>query len=138
MRFIRGYLALESLRLGERLLIVEEVHPDALDCAVPPLLLQPLVENAVRHGIAPRRRGGTLRITAATIGSVLHIEVSDDGEGSAPDAWARSAGMGLRSVLRQLQACFGSAADLQVRTQPNAGFSVKIRMPAQPPSRRRQ
>ena len=136
MSFIRGYLALESLRLGDRLHILEDVHADALDFAVPPLLLQPLVENAVRHGIAPRRKGGTLRIKARTNGAMLEIDIDDDGEGCAPDAWQRTTGMGLRSVSRQLQACFGTAADLQVTTRPCAGFSAEIRMPTRIPARR--
>jgi hypothetical protein len=138
MSFIRRYLALESLRLGERLRVMEEIHPDALDFEVPPLLLQPLVENAVRHGIAPRRKGGTVRITAQLSGSSLRIGVADDGEGSSPDAWRRSTGMGLKSVSRQLQACFGSAAELEVVTQPNAGFSATIRIPARMPGSARQ
>jgi signal transduction histidine kinase len=130
LRFIRRYLSLEGLRLGERLRVVEDIEPDALEFAVPPLLLQPLVENAVRHGLAPRREGGTLRLVARVRGETLVVEVTDDGDGAPPEAWRRAPGMGLKSVLRQLDACFGGAAQLGVTTRPQAGFSAVVRMPA--------
>ena len=80
--FVRDYLALEALRLGDRLRITEAVAEEALELAVPPLLVQPLVENAVRYGIAPRQAGGMLRIGAAVMGRTLWLEVADDGSGA--------------------------------------------------------
>jgi hypothetical protein len=134
LRFIRRYLSLEGLRLGERLRVVEDIEPDALEFAVPPLLLQPLVENAVRHGLAPRRQGGTIRLAARVHGETLALEVTDDGDGALPEEWKRATGMGLRSVMRQLDACFAGAAHLGITTRPQAGFSAALQMPARLPA----
>jgi hypothetical protein len=138
--FVRNYLALERLRLGERLQVREDIDPDALELAVPPLLLQPLVENAVRHGLAPRRAGGTLRLVARVAtndaGDVLLLEVSDDGRGAAPQQWQQATGLGLQAVRRQLQAHVGSGAGLHLESRPGAGFSAHLRLPARIPRRR--
>jgi signal transduction histidine kinase len=133
--FVRNYLAVEQLRLGDRLGVVEQIDPDALELAVPPLLLQPLVENAVRHGLAPRRDGGTLRLTARAQDGALVIEVADDGVGAEPGVWRRSPGLGLKSVRRQLDAHFPGAGDLEITTRPQAGFAVRLRIPARLPVR---
>lgn len=133
--FVRDYLAVERLRLGERLRIEESIEADALDLAVPPLLLQPLVENAVRHGIAPCREGGTIRLSAQIIGTGLVIEIADDGRGADPDAWRRSNGLGLRAVQRQVNAHFGDDGEFEVVTRPGAGFAARIRIPARIPAR---
>src|SRR5439155_20533144 len=84
LAFVRTYLALEQLRLGDRLHVVEEVDPDACDCVLPSLTLQPLVENAIKHGIAPRAAGGTLTLRASLDGELLVVEVKDDGSGASP------------------------------------------------------
>jgi hypothetical protein len=130
IRFVRGYLELERLRLGERLRVVEEFDPEALELAVPPLLLQPLVENAVRHAIAPLRAGGTLRISARVNGTVLAIDVEDDGAGADRSACRRSTGLGLRAVERQLAARFGARARMEIETAPRRGFAARVVMPA--------
>jgi hypothetical protein len=134
--FVRDYLAVERLRLGDRLRVIEDIEPDALELAVPPLLLQPLVENAVRHGLAPRRDGGTVRVTARVTGAVLAIEVADDGHGGEPNAWRSSAGLGLQVVRRQVGARFLDAGRFEVMTRPGAGFIVKIAIPARIPAGR--
>ena len=133
--FVRHYLALERLRLGDRLRIVEDVDTDALELAVPPLLLQPLVENAVRHGLAPRRDGGTIRMTARARGGILAIEVADDGAGAEPGAWHHSRGLGLPSVCRQLEARFAGQGELDIHTRPRGGFAARVRIPARLPLR---
>lgn len=132
MRFVRNYLTLEKLRLGERLRIVEDVAEDALDCRVPALVLQPLVENAVRHGIAPCANGGTVRVTARCESQTLLIGVEDDGQGSDPDGVARSGGLALRALKRQLAVRFASAHRFEVHTGPGRGFEVRIALPADP------
>jgi sensor histidine kinase YesM len=132
--FVRNYLALERLRLGDRLRVIEDLDPDALELTVPPLLLQPLVENAVRHGLAPRADGGTIRLTARARNGVLAIEVSDDGSGAEPDAWRRSPGLGLKSVRRQLEARYPRGSGLEIVTTPSAGFAVRLRVPARLPA----
>jgi len=130
IEFLRSYLALERLRLGERLRVVESIDPEALELAVPPLLLQPLVENAVRHGLAPLRNGGTVSLSVRTTASDLVIEVSDDGKGAMPDTWQRSNGLGLKAVARQLNARFPGASELSITSGLDAGFAVRLKMPA--------
>jgi sensor histidine kinase YesM len=133
--FVRNYLALERLRLGDRLRVVEKIDAEALEIAVPPLLLQPLVENAVRHGLAPRRDGGTLRLSVELApdvgGDRLDIEVADDGNGADAAAWCTSTGLGLQATRRQLAANFGRAGRFDVQTQPGRGFAVRLTLPAQ-------
>jgi sensor histidine kinase YesM len=136
--FVDDYLALEKLRLGERLRVSRTIDPDALELGVPPLLLQPLVENAVRHGIAPRREGGAIRLSARTRDAQLQLEVSDDGPGVEQDAWRRSSGLGLRAVERQLRARYGDEAMLEVETSPGKGFIARITMPGRTPDRAMQ
>jgi len=129
LRFVRSYLAVEALRLGDRLRVVEDIEPDALELAVPPLLLQPLVENAVRHGLAPRRLGGTIRLSAHLTSSTLAVEIADDGDGADPDAWRSANGLGLKAVCRQLNAAFPGAARIRITTRPQAGFAAHLEMP---------
>src|SRR5262245_4850933 len=133
--FVRDYLAVERLRLGERLRFEEDIDPDALEVAVPPLILQPLVENAVRHGLAPRRDGGTIRLSARVTEDRLTIEVADDGNGAEPDAWRRDAGLGLGAVRRQVSARYADDGEVEVLSRPGAGFTVLIRIPARIPRR---
>lgn len=130
LRFVQNYLALERLRLGGRLHVIEEIEPDALELAIPPLLLQPLVENAVRHGIAPLRTGATLRLRARIQGTTLAIDVEDNGAGAELASCRSGCGLGLRAVQRQLQARFADAGRLEVDTFPRLGFKASIQMPA--------
>jgi sensor histidine kinase YesM len=131
--FVRHYLALESLRLGERLRVIEDLDPDALELAVSPLLLQPLVENAIRHGVAPRVAGGTIRISARVAEDILQIEVADDGSGADPDAWRCSEGLGLQIVRRQIESRFPAADNFRVITRPGGGFAVRLQIQARIP-----
>jgi signal transduction histidine kinase len=128
--FARHYLALEQLRLGDRLTVREEIDPETLDCSVLSFSLQPLVENAVRHGVAPSMRGGTLRIASRFEGERLVLEVGDDGAGAEQESVKRSDGLGLDAVAQRLEARFGKDAHLDVVTAPNQGFLARITMPA--------
>jgi len=132
LTFVRKYLALEQLRLGDRLCVVEGVEADSLECGVPPLILQPLVENAIRHGIAPRAGGGTLRLTAALRNGDLVVGVSDDGPGSVDAELEAAAGLGLRTVRQRLEAGFGRRACLAIETAIGKGFAATLTMPARP------
>lgn len=127
--FVRDVLALERIRLGDRLRVDEDLHPDALACTLPAFTLQPLVENAIRHAVAPHARGGTVRIAARRVEGALELSVADDGPGADPAAVEGTAGVGLRVVRQRLRARYGGAARMEVDARPGAGFAVRIRIP---------
>ena len=127
--FVRTYLALERLRLGERLRVVEEIDPDALECLVLAFSLQPLVENAIRHGIAPRAGEGTLRISATVTGDQLVTEVADDGAGADGARVGDGSGVGLNAVRQRLETRWGKQARMEIVTAPRNGFLVRITVP---------
>jgi two-component system LytT family sensor kinase len=130
MVFLRNYLSLEQLRLGDRLRVVERLDPDALECVIPSLTLQPLVENAIKYGIAPRARGGSLEIVAALDGDALVLEVRDDGPGARSDVLESGKGVGLRAVRQRLETRYNGKTRFAVTTAPNKGFVVRLRLPA--------
>jgi sensor histidine kinase YesM len=127
--FTRDYLAFERLRLGDRLRTREDLEPDALAVDVPLLLLQPIVENAIRHAIAPSSAGGTIRIGARIDSGVLNLRVDDDGPGARREEVERGQGIGLRSLKRRLAVRYGQSAQMYIRTAPGAGFSVTVVIP---------
>jgi two-component system, LytTR family, sensor kinase len=128
--FIDAYLALEGLRLGERLRVVREITPEAMQRRVPSLALQPLVENALRYGIAERAAGGTLTLRGRVDNGTLVLEVADDGPGTAAIAPPRGTGVGLHTLRERLRTRFGAAASMDVQTAPGHGFHVTLRLPA--------
>ncbi len=105
------YLSIEQVRFGARLQVRTSIAADAVEVPVPPLILQPLVENAVRHGIATRLEGGTIEIEAARTGARLHIVVTNPRDA---DARRRGTGLGLDNVRRRLAAAFGDEAAMAV------------------------
>ncbi len=129
LRFVRSYIALEQLRLGDRLTVIEDIDEEALECALPRLTLQPLVENAIRHGIAPRAQGATLRLAARVEGRTLHLEVADDGVGGDARS-AEQGGVGFGVVRQRLTVRHGSAAQVTVTAAVGEGWCVEIAMPA--------
>ncbi|HJU73118.1 MAG TPA: histidine kinase [Gemmatimonadaceae bacterium] len=133
LEFARAYIAIEQLRLGERLQSEESIDPEALECGILAFTLQPLVENAVRHGIASKADAGVVRITAA-VTDRLRIEVTDDGVGASQQLVEEgSRGVGIRSVRQRLRARYGSAASLKIETAPGRGFRASITLPVTPP-----
>jgi two-component system, LytTR family, sensor histidine kinase AlgZ len=124
----RTYLAIEGMRFGPRLSVEEGVDDAARRCRVPPLLLQPLVENAIRHGIATRAEGGVLRIDARSDGRRMSISVENPFD---PEAPARPGmGVGLANVRRRLLAGYGDRARVEAERGPDR-FRVAISMPAE-------
>jgi signal transduction histidine kinase len=128
--FASDYLELEKLRLGDRLHLVASFDDEALDCRVPPFVLQPLVENAVRHGIAVRPEGGSLTVEARRRDDRLAIRVEDDGPGADPAAVEHASGLGLKGVRRQVDARYGGLGSVAVATGPGRGFRVDVEIPA--------
>ncbi len=128
---MRGYLEMEALRFGERLRYEIAVPDDLGHLAVPPLILQPLVENAVLHGIGPRTEGGTLRVTAAQSDDVLHLTVEDDGPGPG-QSLHRGSRTSLDDLAQRLELLYGGVAQLESGRGHDGGFHVHIRVPARP------
>ncbi len=135
--FVRDYLALESLRLGTRLRQAWEIAPETLDDEIPPLTLQPLVENCIIHGIAPSVSGGCISISARrdALTHGLTLTVQDDGAGSdaallnPPPSVSQRQGIGLGALRRRFALDYEGRARLQVHTAPGAGFRVDIWIP---------
>jgi len=121
------YLAVEQVRFGKRLTVERDVEPAALGCLVPPLLIQPLVENAVKHGVADRVEGGTVRIEARRRGESLEIAVENPRDPEAPAH--RGSGLGLENVRRRLSALDPRRAHLDVLERPER-FRVALTLPA--------
>jgi hypothetical protein len=130
--FVRDYLALESLRLGTRLKVDWQIDPATLGDAIPPLTLQPLVENSIVHGIAPKIAGGTVRIGASRRADpdVLALTVGDDGAGCTwPPPAGSASGVGLSALRRRFELDFDGSAQLRVQSAPGSGFQVEILIP---------
>ena len=125
---VRRYLALEGVRLGERLRAELDVEEGLETLAVPPLLLLPLVENAVRHGIAPRREGGVVRVEARRSGDALFLVVEDDGPGPGGST-ARGTGTSLADLRARLALLGGS---LETGPAAGGGFRAVVRLPLGP------
>jgi two-component system LytT family sensor kinase len=133
MEFVHRYLSVERARFGDRLRVIREVDDRCLAVQVPGLILQPLVENAVGHGIAPLRRGGTVRIVARLEDADLVVEVADDGVGLEPGRtdFIRE-GHGLANVRRRLSTLYGARGSLGLLPGANGhGTIARIRLPAQ-------
>ena len=126
--FVRTYLSLEKLRLGERLRVEEEVSDAALQSVVPAFVLQPLVENAIRHGIAASERGGTVWLRAWLEDGGLRLQVRDDGPGTNGVA-TKGTGKGLELLRQRLRALYGAAGAVEVITTAESGFAVILRLP---------
>jgi len=128
LEFVAGYLEIEKLRFGERLNVVVEVAPETLDAQVPSLLLQPLVENAIRHGIARLSSGGNVCISASHNGRQLYLKVKDNGPGLVKAAESPS-GTGLRATRERLQTLYGSNQSLDIQGVPAGGVEVLVKIP---------
>jgi signal transduction histidine kinase len=125
--YVRAYLALEQERWGERLRVAWHVDGEALDEALPPLLLQPLVENALRHGLGARLDGGQLRISVEGTGDTLTLAVEDDGPGFARD-WHE--GTGLGNLRQRLHTLYAGAGSVTVAAA-GSGARVAVSVPRQ-------
>lgn len=130
--FVQRYLEIERLRLGERLRVESHLTPEALEVPVPSFTLQVLVENAVRHAVAPRPEGGRIEVVAEVEGGKLRLRVVDDGPGLDADPAAREGGgRGLRLLRQRLEAAYGSEAVLVAGPGAvNPGARMRVELPA--------
>lgn len=134
LEVVRAYLAIEQLRFGSRLQISIECDPDA-DCMMPPLLLQPLVENAVRHGIGQKPEGGRVDIRVEKLQQGTRFTVTDDGSGMTPERLetiklGQAAGVGIRNVSRRLQMLYGER--LWIESIQDKGTVFTFQLPEEP------
>ena len=133
IEFVRRYVNLQRERFAERLEIHWDIDEAALPVPMPTLLLQPLVENAIRHGVAPQTARCRVTITARLGGDGLHLRVADTGAGLRPDFdLARDAGTGLRNIPSRLQQLYGDLAAFGIRPGERGGTVVDVILPARP------
>jgi LytS/YehU family sensor histidine kinase len=128
LKFVERYLAIERVRFGDRLRVEVDVPADLLATPVPSLLLQPLVENAVRHGLEPLGAAGLLRIVAKREGDRLWIAVIDNGRG-LPGTPTERVGIGMANTRERLAARYGAAAGIMLRPAEGGGTSAEITLP---------
>ncbi len=134
--YINSYLALEKARFGDRLRVSEDIDEDAGDCQVPALSIQPLVENAVKHGLEREGRLA-IEITAKLTGSELRISVKDDGRGIPCEeldkvldfGYGKGNGIGLSNVNERLRGLYGEESALKIRSKIGAGTEVSFKIP---------
>jgi len=125
----RDYLAVEKVRFGERLEVRADVEAEVMDALVPSFLLQPIIENAVSHGIEAGTAAGSITIGARRRDSELLVEVEDDGAGADPGSLRDADGIGLGNTRRRLEALYGAAARLEVTPRPAGGTAVRVTLP---------
>jgi sensor histidine kinase YesM len=130
LEMARRYLALEALRLEDRLQVEWEVDPELEGMAIPAFALQTLLENAIKHGLAPKPEGGRIRVAARRGEGRMILRVEDDGMGADPRQVDATEGSGLSLLERRLGGLYGDSASLTWRTAPGEGFDVELRWPA--------
>ncbi|MDK9702184.1 MAG: histidine kinase [Sulfuritalea sp.] len=123
---LTAYLDVLGIRMGERLAYAFEIAPDLLAEAFPPMLLQPLVENAIRHGLEPKVAGGKITVSACRQGHRLRISVADDGLGFAA---APGEGVGVANIRARLAALYGASASLELSPGVDAGVTATMSLP---------
>jgi len=130
LEWLELYLKLQQIRFSDRLRVSINAKPDTLDAMVPNLITQPLVENAIRHGIGPRAQPGSVSLSAERDQSRLRLMVSDDGVG-LPEGWRleSSKGMGLLNTQARLRQLFGSDFVFEVRNREQGGVEVLLAIP---------
>ncbi|MGO4514912.1 sensor histidine kinase [Terriglobus sp. 2YAB30_2] len=139
LAFTDNYLRIEVVRFGEKLRFVKEISPETEHLVVPSMILQPLIENSIKHGLEPRITGGTVTLRSKLDGEQLLIEVEDDGIGMAPENNAPSpvsglvrpgTGIGMRNVRERLEVLYGDSASMETNSRPGRGTRVTLKMPA--------
>lgn len=127
--FLEAYLDIHRALMRGRLQVEIDVAPELRGATVPNLLLQPLVENAIRHGLAPKREGGRIDLQARRVGDDLEITVADDGVGASAPA---REGIGLGNLRRRLDVLYRGGAGMVASGRSQGGFEVRLRLPPQP------
>jgi two-component system LytT family sensor kinase len=138
LTFTDDYLDIEVVRFGEKLRVVKEIAADTLDVVVPSMLLQPLIENSIKHGLEPRISGGTVTLRSRIEHGRLVIEIEDDGVGIEPGGGMAApvsgivregSGIGMKNVRERMQVLYGGAAHVEIVSRPGRGTKVRLVMP---------
>jgi two-component system LytT family sensor kinase len=134
LEFIDNYLDIEVIRFGkEKLRIEKEVDPETLNCLIPSMILQPIIENSIKHGISPRIEGGVIKIRSNRVQDRLSIEVEDNGVGIPEEAISKiyHSGIGISNILERLKVVYHSDYIFTVRSFPGHGTFTHIQVPVQ-------
>jgi len=133
LAFIDDYLTIEMVRFGAKLRVVKEIDPATLDLLVPSMLLQPIVENSIRHGLSSKVEGGTIHLRSSVSEGRLQILVEDDGVGIPEEKLANlfQQGIGVSNVNERLKVLFGDSYKLWIDSRPGAGTTTGIELPGQ-------
>lgn len=130
LELLRAYLAIEKVRFGDNIQIIENIDPASLKIPVPVLLLQPIVENSIRHGIEPRRGSGTISISTQVRDGEMHLEIADDGIGPTQNSPRSGFGVGLSNAEARLETLYGSENfRITIGERDPNGTIVRIRIP---------
>lgn len=133
LAFTDDYLSIEVVRFGSKLKVEKQIDPSTLDAMVPAILLQPLIENGIKHGLEPRLEGGTITLSSCMEGERVRIEVADDGVGMTVRPQTslkhRGAGIGMKNVRERLEVLYGNQAHFDVQSCPGRGTRVVIEIP---------
>ena len=136
LAFTDDYLSIEQVRFGEKLRVVKEIAEETLGVVVPAMLLQPLIENSIKHGLEPRIEGGTVTLRSRiTQDGKLLVEVEDDGVGMGPERAVAGeirrsgTGIGMKNVRERMQVLYGEGAEVTMESRPGRGTKVVLRMP---------
>ena len=132
LEFLKCYLDIERIRFRDRLTVRFEIEPQALDARLPNLILQPIVENAIKHGIAPRSSPGQIEIEASRLNGLLHVKVTDNGPGlptNGDGGKILKEGVGLANTQARLQQFYGNNHRLDLTNNARGGLSVILEIP---------
>ena len=136
LAFIEDYLAIEMIRFGDKLRFVKEVGPETLDCLAPSMLLQPLVENSIKHGLSGKVEGGMVRVGARLVDGRLYLLVEDDGVGIPEGRLATllEQGIGVSNVNERLKVLFGNDYRMTIDSKSGQGTRTEIELPELTPA----
>ena len=129
LEYLKLYLSIEQVRFSDRLHVVIDVDPELLDASVPHMGLQPIVENAIRHGVGRRSTPGAIEIRAERAGETLRISVRDDGPGFGANGVGGGMGLGLTNTRARLKQLYGEGAELRTGAGPQGGALVTMELP---------
>jgi two-component system LytT family sensor kinase len=132
LQFIEDYLAIEVVRFGDKLKFEREIDARSLDVLVPSMVLQPIVENSIKHGLSPKVEGGRIRISSKAMGNRLLLTVEDDGLGIEEEKLVHlfeQQGIGISNVNERLKVLYGNEFRLTIHSSPGQGTRTEIELP---------